>query len=88
MSFLGRSEQGIIPHLDLYSLNRNLEFESKAVGTQYAAGGGPKGAFEVLIQGDAWMIYRNTKTGLLHWDFVSRPSATVLYSSLTTREER
>ena len=63
--------------LVLHSLNVNLEFESKAAGTKYAAGEGPKGAFEVLVGGDAWIIYRNTKTGVLHWDFVSRPSAMI-----------
>ncbi|KAF9648628.1 polysaccharide lyase family 8 protein [Thelephora ganbajun] len=50
-------------------LNANLEFESKAAGTKYAAGAGPEGAFELLVGGDAWIIYRNTKTGVLHWDF-------------------
>ena len=55
----------------MYSLNDDLEFESKAAGTQYAAGDGPRAALEVLIDGNAWIIYRNTKTGVLHWDFVS-----------------
>ena len=69
------------------SLNTNLEFESKAAGTQYAAGNVSKGAFEVLVGGDAWMIYRNTKTGVLHWDFVSHSNATILSPDLIAREE-
>ena len=73
--------------LGLYSLNTNLEFENKAAGTQYAAGDGPKRAFEVLIDGDAWIIYRNAKTGVLHWDFVSRSNCTILFPILTTPEE-
>ena len=88
MSFFSIDHSGGSPLIfDLYSLNTNLEFESKAAGTQYAAGDGPKGAFEVLVDGDAWIIYRNTKTGVLHWDFVSHSNATVLSPSLTIREE-
>ena len=81
---LFRSSQGAIPHFGLYSLNTNLEFENKAAGTQYTAGDGPKSAFEVLVDGDAWIIYRNTKTGVLHWDFVSRSNPTILFPTLTT----
>ena len=83
-----RLQLGIVPHFGLYSLNDNLEFESKAAGTQYAAGDGPKATFEVLVDGNSWMIYRNTKTGVLHWDFVSHPNTTILFRTLTTLEER
>jgi len=82
-----RPLQGIVPNFCLYSLNTNLEFENKAAGTQYTAGDGPKSAFEVLVAGDAWIIYHNTKTGVSHWDFVSRPNPTILSPTLTTPEE-
>ena len=45
-------------------------------------------AFELLLDGDAWMIYYNTKTGGLHWDFVSRPNPTISTSNLRVFEER
>lgn len=80
--------QAIVPNFGLYSLNTNLEFENKAAGTQYTAGDGPKSAFEVLIGGDAWIIYRNTKTGVLHWDFVSHSGPTIMFHTLTASEER
>jgi len=69
-------------------MNADLQFESMAAGTQYAAGDGPMGAFEVLVGGDAWIIYYNTKTGVLHWDFVSLQNIRILFRTLTTREER
>ena len=70
--------RGAVSHFCLYSLNDDLEFESKAAGTQYAAGDGPRAALEVLVNGDAWIIYRNTKTGVLHWDFVSISDTAIL----------
>lgn len=84
---LFRLLQGVVPHFGLDSLNTNLEFENKAAGTQYTAGDGPKSAFEVLVDGDAWIIYRNTKTGVLHWDFVSDPNPVILFPTLTTPKE-
>lgn len=44
--------------------------EVNAGGTQYAAGNDPQNAFSTLINADQWMIYQNTVTGVLHWDFV------------------
>ena len=78
---------GVVPNLGLCSLNANLEFENKAAGTQYTARDGPKSAFEVLVEGDAWIIYRNTMTGVLHWDFVSPPSPVILFPTLTAPKE-
>jgi hypothetical protein len=48
-----------------------LELQIDAAGTQYAASDTSQHAFETLIDGDQWMIYRNVKTNVLHWDFVS-----------------
>jgi len=56
------------------SSNDVLELQIDAAGTQYAADATSQRAFETLIDGDQWMIYRNVKTNVLHWDFVSPPS--------------
>ncbi|KAI0669928.1 chondroitin AC/alginate lyase [Trametes maxima] len=52
--------------------NDVLALEIAAAGTQYSAKNastGSQGAFETLLQGDLWMIYRNVLTDVLHWDF-------------------
>ncbi|KAF8640729.1 hypothetical protein AX17_000381 [Amanita inopinata Kibby_2008] len=49
--------------------NDLLDIEMEASGTQFAAGTISRIAFETLLDGDRWMIYRNTLTGVLHWDF-------------------
>lgn len=54
------------------STNDVLALEIEAAGTQFEAGSASMEAFASLIDGDQWMIYRNTKTGVLHWDFVSK----------------
>ena len=54
----------------LFSTNDVLDLEIAAAGTQFAATETSKGAMEKLFDGDSWMIYRNTATGILHWDFV------------------
>jgi hypothetical protein len=48
-----------------------LVFETEAGGTEYAAGSDERKAFTTLMEGNKWMIFRNTLTGVLHWDFVS-----------------
>ena len=48
-----------------------LYLEIIAGGTTFAAGPVQKNAFNILIEGSQWMIFRNTETGVLHWDFVS-----------------
>ncbi|KAI0304970.1 galactose mutarotase-like domain-containing protein [Russula brevipes] len=53
--------------------NDVLELEIAAAGTQYAAGDTSRRAFETLVDGDQWMIYRNVKTNVLHWDFSTLP---------------
>lgn len=58
----------------LTSSNDVLELQIDAAGTQYAADATSQHAFETLIDGDQWMIYRNVETNVLHWDFVSPPS--------------
>ncbi|KAF8271482.1 galactose mutarotase-like domain-containing protein [Lactarius quietus] len=45
-----------------------LELQIDAARTQYAANTTSQGAFETLIDGDQWMIVRNVKTDVLHWD--------------------
>ncbi|KAG7099076.1 hypothetical protein E1B28_000951 [Marasmius oreades] len=49
--------------------NDVLDLEVAAAGTQFAANATSKSAMELLVDGDSWMIYRNTQTGTLHWDF-------------------
>ncbi|KAI0825160.1 galactose mutarotase-like protein [Trametes gibbosa] len=52
--------------------NDVLALELAAAGTQYSAKNsstGSQAAFETLLQGDLWMIYRNVLTNVLHWDF-------------------
>lgn len=49
--------------------NVALELEVASAGTQYAAGPDSRSAFEVLIQGHQWMIYVNSLTQVLHFDF-------------------
>jgi hypothetical protein len=56
------------------SSNDVLELQIDAAGTRYAANATSQHAFETLIDGDQWMVYRNVKTNVLHWDFVSSPS--------------
>jgi hypothetical protein len=53
------------------SSNDVLTLEIDAGGTQFSATNGSRQAFATLIDGDQWMIYQNTLTGVLHWDFVS-----------------
>ncbi|KAG6879694.1 hypothetical protein C0992_012541 [Termitomyces sp. T32_za158] len=51
------------------SINDILGFEIEAAGTQFAANATAKAAFGALFDGDHWMIYGNSLTGVLHWDF-------------------
>lgn len=56
------------------SANDVLALEIAAAGTPYSAkvsNAGSQTAFESLLQGDLWMIYRNVLTDVLHFDFVS-----------------
>lgn len=46
-----------------------IELEIAAAGTKFQAGSGPIRAMEVLFEGNAWMIFTNTITKVLHWDF-------------------
>lgn len=59
---------------EMRSTNDVLLLEIAGAGTQYSAqnaGTGSQAAFETLLDGDLWMIYRNVLTDVLHWDFVS-----------------
>ncbi|KAG9018583.1 hypothetical protein FRB90_011305 [Tulasnella sp. 427] len=54
----------------LYNGNYGKDYlELSAAGTQWAASGSTRSAFSKLIDASAWMIYKNTKTGVQHWDF-------------------
>jgi hypothetical protein len=53
----------------VYSANDILNLELPARGTEFAANSNSKGAVSALFEGDRWMIFANTQTGVLHWDF-------------------
>lgn len=63
------------------SANDDLDIETEAGGTQFEAGLSSKVALTTLMDGNQWMIYRNTITGVLHWDFVrlQRFDTAILY---------
>ena len=64
------------------STNDVLALEIAAAGTEYSAteaDTGSQSAFETLLDGDLWMVYRNVDTDVLHWDFVC------IVSMMTTR---
>ncbi|RDB19288.1 Chondroitinase-AC [Hypsizygus marmoreus] len=46
-----------------------LDIETYAAGTEFAADTASQSAFATLMEGNRWMIIRNTVTGVLHWDF-------------------
>ncbi|KAF9563105.1 polysaccharide lyase family 8 protein [Agrocybe pediades] len=49
--------------------NDVVDLEVEAGGTSFAAGPDSQNALATLFDGDKWMIYINTLTGVLHWDF-------------------
>ncbi|KAF8580669.1 polysaccharide lyase family 8 protein [Ramaria rubella] len=49
--------------------NNVMELEIEGSGTRFAAKSRSKVAFEGLMDASRWMIYQNTVTGTLHWDF-------------------
>ncbi|KDR85027.1 hypothetical protein GALMADRAFT_52424 [Galerina marginata CBS 339.88] len=49
--------------------NDLLDLEVEAGGTEFAAGSDSQEAFATLFDGDRWMIFINSITGVLHWDF-------------------
>ncbi|KAF7347798.1 Polysaccharide lyase family 8 protein [Mycena venus] len=49
--------------------NDIVDLEVEAGATQFQASPAGQSAFETLFDGDAWMIYKNVLTGVLHWDF-------------------
>ncbi|KAG6813263.1 hypothetical protein H0H92_012677 [Tricholoma furcatifolium] len=53
----------------LGSANDVLDLEIAAGGTEYQADSDSQAAFETLLDGDQWMIFRNVITNVLHWDF-------------------
>lgn len=65
------------------SSNDVLELEIEAGGTRFATMGSSRVALESLMDASQWMIYQNTVTGVLHWDFV-RNSLSCAMSSYQT----
>ncbi|KAF9481396.1 polysaccharide lyase family 8 protein [Pholiota conissans] len=49
--------------------NDLLDLEVESGGTMFAANSDSQNAFATLFDGDRWMIFRNSITGVLHWDF-------------------
>lgn len=49
-------------------LNGVLDVEITAASTPYAAGEESIDAVETLVDGDSWMVYENSETGVVHWD--------------------
>ncbi|KAF5375227.1 hypothetical protein D9758_000251 [Tetrapyrgos nigripes] len=49
--------------------NAVIELELEAANTQFTASEASRRTMEVLFDGDAWMVFYNTVTGVLHWDF-------------------
>lgn len=76
---------------NIYSANDVLALEIPAGGTDFsAATASPESqaAYEKLWEADLWMIYRNVKTNVLHFDFVSVLPLCVMLSNLTLFSER
>ncbi|CAL1695908.1 unnamed protein product [Somion occarium] len=46
-----------------------LSLEISAAGTQFQVNDEAQDAFETLMDGGQWMIYRNIFSNVLHWDF-------------------
>jgi len=55
--------------LTFYSTNDILDLEIEAGGTQFAADEEAQTAFSILFDGDRWMVFQNSVTKVLHWDF-------------------
>ncbi|KAK0465141.1 polysaccharide lyase family 8 protein [Desarmillaria tabescens] len=53
--------------------NDVVELELAALGTQVSAGSESKVALARLFEGSRWMIFYNSVTGVLHWDFSVLP---------------
>ncbi|KAJ3576650.1 hypothetical protein NP233_g291 [Leucocoprinus birnbaumii] len=49
--------------------NDVVDLETEAAQTQFAANSDSQSALATLFDGDRWMIFRNSLTGVLHWDF-------------------
>lgn len=49
--------------------NDVLNLETEAAGTQFAANVTSRTALETLFDGNRWMIFRNVRTNVSHWDF-------------------
>ncbi|KAF9499708.1 polysaccharide lyase family 8 protein [Pleurotus eryngii] len=49
--------------------NDVLALEIATGGTQFEATADSMNAFSTLLDGNQWMIYKNTVTNVLHWDF-------------------
>jgi hypothetical protein len=61
-------EEGI--QAEIYALITSCSQAAAAAGTQFAASDTAKSIFATIFDGNKWMIYYNTLTQVLHWDFV------------------
>lgn len=50
-----------------------VDMENEAADTAFSAGPDARATLDRLFEGDTWMIFRNVKTGVLHFDFVRTP---------------
>ncbi|KAJ7597075.1 polysaccharide lyase family 8 protein [Mycena floridula] len=53
---------------NVYS-NDIVDLELEAKGTSFSAADAPRAALATLFDGDRWMIFYNSITGVIHWDF-------------------
>lgn len=50
-------------------INDFLEFQIQSAGTQFAAGDMEQKAFTTLLEGTEWMIFKDVKNEVLHWQY-------------------
>ncbi|EKM83850.1 hypothetical protein AGABI1DRAFT_31645 [Agaricus bisporus var. burnettii JB137-S8] len=60
---------GVLYNGNYGNTNDIVAFEIEAAETRFAANSESRSALALLFEGDHWMIFRNTITGVLHWDF-------------------
>ncbi|EGO20045.1 polysaccharide lyase family 8 protein [Serpula lacrymans var. lacrymans S7.9] len=72
-----KSDGGFFQHTLLYNGNYGKDYANdvfglaiEAGGTQFQASNSSIAAFTDLLSGSQWMIFRNTLTNVLHWDFL------------------
>ncbi|KAF8198911.1 polysaccharide lyase family 8 protein [Pholiota molesta] len=69
MDPLVRQHDGMLYNGNYGNTNDLLGLQVEAGGTMFAATSDSQNAFATLFDGDRWMVFRNSVTGVLHWDF-------------------